>query len=67
LLLRIADNGAGFDAASESEGQGLASMRRRALALGGALAVESRAGQGTSISLKVPRARFRRAATVTSA
>lgn len=56
LLLRVADDGAGFDAEAESEGQGLASMRRRARASGGKLEVESVAGQGTTISFKVPRA-----------
>ena len=30
LVLRVADNGTGFDNSTESEGQGLASMHRRA-------------------------------------
>jgi ligand-binding sensor domain-containing protein/signal transduction histidine kinase len=52
LRLTIADNGVGFDVASDVEGHGLASMRRRARALGAALDILSGAG-GTTISLAV--------------
>ena len=53
LTLRINDNGNGFDADLESEGQGLRSMERRAKALGGNLNIFSRAGQGTTIEFKM--------------
>ena len=54
LSLRVADDGAGFDPAVESDGQGLASMRRRAKRLGAALEVGSARGKGTEIVLRVP-------------
>jgi ligand-binding sensor domain-containing protein/two-component sensor histidine kinase len=44
LLLQIKDNGVGFAADSESDGQGLRSMARRAKALGGVLTIESNNG-----------------------
>jgi ligand-binding sensor domain-containing protein/two-component sensor histidine kinase len=56
LALRIADDGVGFDPSVESEGQGLASMSRRARGLGGSLAVLSRAGGGTTVKLRLPAA-----------
>ncbi len=54
LFLSIADDGVGFDTSRSSEGQGLMSMRRRASALGGALAVESSPPRGTKVTLTVP-------------
>ncbi len=54
LSLQIVDDGIGFDPLIESEGQGLASMRRRAQSLGGTLSVESQAAQGTKIKLEIP-------------
>lgn len=60
LLLTVTDNGEGFDATreagGESEGYGLGSMRRRAAAMGGALTIESRPGEGTTVNLTVPMA-----------
>jgi signal transduction histidine kinase len=56
----IEDNGVGFetsDTAALTAGRthwGLVSMRERIEALGGTLAIESRAGEGTSILLRVP-------------
>jgi ligand-binding sensor domain-containing protein/signal transduction histidine kinase len=44
LFLQIKDNGKGFAADSESDGQGLRSMTRRAKALGGDLIIESKDG-----------------------
>ena len=62
LLLCVADNGAGFDdAAMETSGQGLVGMRRRALKMGGTVAMESRTGGGTTIRLRVPCRPTRRA------
>ncbi len=54
LILEIADNGVGFDPTGESDGQGLMSMRRRAVRLGGEIEIESAAGQGTRIRISVP-------------
>jgi len=55
LVLEIVDNGVGFDSALDSEGQGLMSMKRRAQRLRGTLAIVSRAGLGTSLTLAIPR------------
>lgn len=64
LVLRITDDGRGFDASQTSPssngngaslgGHGLASMRRRAAALGGQFEVDSERGRGTTSTLKVP-------------
>jgi len=61
LCLQVSDNGAGFDPAVESEGQGLMSMRRRAHTLKGTLEIQSRAGGGTTIRLQVSQVRLHRA------
>jgi signal transduction histidine kinase len=56
-VLRIADDGAGFDpAAVRAAGRhlGLVSMRDRAAAVGGTLTVESAPGKGTVIEMEVP-------------
>jgi signal transduction histidine kinase len=55
LVLRIGDNGIGFDASVAGEGQGLASMKRRAAGLGAELRLTSTNGRGTEIVLTVPR------------
>lgn len=56
LLLRIADDGHGFDTASQDfrEGNGLKNLRRRAQALSGTLKVKSAAGEGTTVQLSAP-------------
>ena len=41
LVLSVADDGVGFDTSRESQGQGLASLRRRAERLKGTLAIQS--------------------------
>jgi signal transduction histidine kinase len=56
LEIRIQDNGKGFaDSAAPEEGQrhGLGNMRSRAEAIGGTLSVESEAGKGTTIVVRV--------------
>jgi signal transduction histidine kinase/ligand-binding sensor domain-containing protein len=58
LRLRIVDDGVGFDPANATDGNGVASMRRRVKALGGTLAVESSAGAGTRIDLTLDRRRL---------
>ena len=57
LLLEIIDNGTGFDQSIEGQGHGLRSMKRRAAALGGTLAIESRSGLETMIRVSVPLSR----------
>jgi signal transduction histidine kinase len=65
LILRMSDDGKGFDPALAKAttgmlssqmrgGNGLASMRRRARELGGELKVETGAGLGTTILLRLP-------------
>ena len=59
LLVSISDNGKGFEPASNGSspgmgGHGLASMRRRAHALGGSLQIDSGISRGTNVTLRVP-------------
>ena len=54
LRLELHDNGRGFDPLAPSEGHGLASLRNRAAAIGGSLAVVSARGAGTAITLHLP-------------
>jgi ligand-binding sensor domain-containing protein/signal transduction histidine kinase len=54
FALTIRDDGRGFDPTRDGCGNGLTSMRRRAEAHGGWLAIESRAGAGTIIELRLP-------------
>lgn len=56
ILLRVHDNGRGFDATEHFPGHlGLHSMRERALKVDGLCAIESVPGQGTDICAKIPR------------
>ncbi|MFZ5788615.1 MAG: sensor histidine kinase, partial [Acidobacteriota bacterium] len=60
VRLRVADDGCGFDPVArppdpERPRYGLASMRERAEAVGGTLAVDSASGRGTVITAEVPR------------
>jgi signal transduction histidine kinase len=58
LTLTVADDGVGFDPDApglRSRRLGLTSMEERARALGGTLAVVSRPGDGTTVTLEVPR------------
>jgi NarL family two-component system sensor histidine kinase LiaS len=52
VTLTISDDGQGFDIGSPQSGLGLRSMRERAEALEGTLAIESAPGKGTRISAK---------------
>ncbi len=58
LELRISDNGRGLDpkrqANSKFSGFGLAGMRERAALFGGTMHVDSKGGQGTTISIRFP-------------
>jgi signal transduction histidine kinase len=56
-LLRVEDDGRGFDAASvraSRRGMGLFVMEERVSLVGGTFAVESRAGEGTYVRAEVP-------------
>ena len=58
LVVTVADDGSGFDPDApglRSRRLGLTSMEERARALGGSLAVVSRPGEGTTVTLEVPR------------
>jgi len=50
----IADNGCGFDPSSKSSGIGLRLIRERAESIGGQVTIESLAGSGTKIMIRVP-------------
>lgn len=54
FVLTVRDDGAGFDAENPNEGNGLDSMRRRAERIGGSFHVESRAGGGTVVRVRIP-------------
>lgn len=60
LVVRVSDNGVGFDAAKADEqsvGQGsfgMTNMRERAELLNGTLKVESERGKGTTITVAIP-------------
>src|SRR5206468_84902 len=54
LVLRVGDNGHGFDAAAAADGHGLRSMRERTEALGGHLDVVSQPGRGTLLTFTIP-------------
>ncbi|HJU57100.1 MAG TPA: two-component regulator propeller domain-containing protein, partial [Pyrinomonadaceae bacterium] len=61
LIVKVSDNGKGFDTGAAGNGHhdgmgghGLHSLRQRALALGGSFEVESLKGRGTTVTLKVP-------------
>ncbi len=54
-VLEIDDDGHGFDvAAAKGSGNGLINLEQRAEALGGALRIESRPGEGSTIRVEIP-------------
>jgi ligand-binding sensor domain-containing protein/signal transduction histidine kinase len=54
LLLRVVDNGKGFDPAAAADGNGLANIRKRASDLSAAVELESVLNRGTTLTLRVP-------------
>ncbi len=57
LVARVADDGVGFDPSARvlrARRLGLTSMQDRAEALGGTLVIDSEAGRGTTVELRVP-------------
>lgn len=58
VVLQVADEGKGFDAAAAEAARnssGLAGMRERALLLGGEFTLESEPGHGTRVTMELPR------------
>jgi signal transduction histidine kinase len=54
LVLRVQDNGVGFDVNDANEGDGLMNMQRRAHRMKGQLNIQSQPGKGTVITLMFP-------------
>jgi signal transduction histidine kinase len=54
LEIVITDNGKGFNTAAPSDGNGLKNLQSRLAKLGGSCAIESRAGHGTTVRLRLP-------------
>jgi len=59
LSLEVADDGLGFDPAAGTDGNGVASMRRRVAGMGGRLDITSAPGRGTRIRLQLDLTRRR--------
>ena len=53
-LLRVRDDGRGFDPTVPAHGMGLALMRERAASIGAALLVTSEPGAGTTVEVRLP-------------
>ncbi len=54
LDIAIQDNGAGFDPAIRTEGNGLPNMKQRLSDIGGQCAIESQPSQGTTVHIHLP-------------
>jgi len=54
LLLRIKDNGIGFDPERKHQSFGLLGIKERALMIGGTATITSAPGEGTLVSLSIP-------------
>jgi ligand-binding sensor domain-containing protein/signal transduction histidine kinase len=54
LAITLEDDGVGFDPDAQSDGQGLASMKRRAIEMGAELSIDSTPGCGSTIHLEIP-------------
>lgn len=54
LALEVSDNGCGFERWDQDGGNGLHSMKLRAIRLGGQLQVRSEGGRGTTVLLRAP-------------
>jgi len=53
VLLRVSDNGSGFDVVAQADGFGLTSMRDRATLIGGDLWISSVPGLGTELEVRL--------------
>jgi two-component system, NarL family, sensor histidine kinase UhpB len=54
VILRVTDDGRGIPSQLPAGTAGMAGMRERARLVGGRLAIESRAGEGTEVGLTIP-------------
>jgi two-component system, NarL family, sensor kinase len=54
VTMTVADSGRGFSGGAGGDGYGMQTMRERAQAVGGTLAVTSAIGSGTEITVKLP-------------
>jgi signal transduction histidine kinase len=54
VLLTVADDGRGTDAAGRSNGFGLSGMKERVELMGGTFSIESSAGNGFAIEARIP-------------
>lgn len=54
LLLKIRDNGIGFDPTDKKQTYGLLGIKERALMIGGRATLSSTSGQGTLVSISIP-------------
>lgn len=54
VIIRVEDDGIGFDQAAIPDGMGLANMRSRVERLGGVMAIESEVGEGTTLQVWLP-------------
>ena len=54
LAITLDDDGVGFDPKTPRDGQGLASMERRAAEMGAEIAIDSTPGHGSTIHLDIP-------------
>ena len=54
MVLRVSDNGGGFDVGCASAGHGLRSMRERTMAIGGSFDAQSRPGGGATLTFTIP-------------
>jgi two-component system sensor histidine kinase UhpB len=55
VVLRVRDDGRGFDAAAQPLSYGVRGMRERAMLIGASMQIESAKREGTTIVLRVPR------------
>jgi signal transduction histidine kinase len=53
MVMKIQDDGVGFNVKEADNGNGLSNMQKRAQALNGILSIESRPNTGTKVALEV--------------
>jgi signal transduction histidine kinase len=53
LTIQIHDNGCGFETTRKPAGNGLGNMKRRLVEIGGTCHIESRAGGGTTVEMRL--------------